>query len=715
MLLAASWSTSAVAEDEEWERDLPRGDGARIRVVDGRTGRAVPNARLRHFAEVVSELQPGHREILAAASAPLLRVFRTDEYGVAWIDWERWVRGGHWIVDAPGYAPTHEWGDSVGPVVELLPPRTLDFRLLDAAGRPVPGAVVEAYLGCPHAPALVRVRSDGEGRVRMENGPPGDAFLWVEAEGSFAWTPGFPPARTWVRGERALVLSAGTVAEGVVVDLDGTPLAGVVVRGLPEERGPAQLTGEDGRFRIVGLTRGSGLEFVHPAGERVPSILEGDRWTPGVPRRVALTPWEVAEPGGPRRLVRVRVAREDGTPVDGVPVRLVREEDGWTLAEPTDDDPPDAEVGDEEDAGEALFLLPHGTYVLDRPTAFGSHEITDVRFAVGAGDGEVFVPVRATTRPRLTVRGDIPAGATVTLAIAGAERELEPEEISGAEPVHLPADATAALRVRAGDGTWFFEVGPATVGVRTAVVEVPRPHVLRGIDRADWESVVLRDEFGECGHVETSDGLATWACGDLTLRLTAPRRGAAEDWPAYDVTVRVPTGGTDPIDVAVPSVEERRARDAVVSIVAPDADWEGSFEVSDETGEEVTRGETVPGAPFRFALRGRAWVLAEREGWAPLRAEFAAPGDLQLRWGDAAVSLTVRDEDGAPVAAALLLDGWISTVPEDPADPVVLRGLAAGPVDLVVLPNVGAFRPKALRLVLRRGETRTREVVLARR
>jgi hypothetical protein len=279
-LPAAVWAVSIVAAahaQDESERDLERGDGARVLVVDARSGRAVPGARLRQFAEVVSEPQKGHREILAAAAAPLLRVFHADEHGLAWIDWERWIRGGHWIVEAPEYAPRHEWGDSVGPVVQLLRPRTLEFLLLDAAGRPAPGAVVEAYDGCPHAPALVRTRSDPEGRVRLDGIPPGSTFLWVEAAGSFAWTPGFPAARTYVRGERAVVLSAGVVAEGVVADLDGTPLAGVVVRGAREERGPAQLTGEDGRFRIVGLTIDSGLEFVHPAGERVPSVLDADR------------------------------------------------------------------------------------------------------------------------------------------------------------------------------------------------------------------------------------------------------------------------------------------------------------------------------------------------------------------------------------------------------------------------------------------------------
>jgi hypothetical protein len=108
---------------------------------------------------------------------------------------------------------------------------------------------------------------------------------------------------------------------------------------------------------------------------------------------------------------------------------------------------------------------------------------------------------------------------------------------------------------------------------------------------------------------------------------------------------------------------------------------------------------------------------------------------VRLAWGDAAVEITAVDEDGRPVAVVVLHDGELHAgpSPEDseddedvaedesedapakPLGPATIRGLPAGPVDLVVLPRDAGLLAKALRLVLRPGETRRRAVVLTRR
>ena len=80
-----------------------------------------------------------------------------------------------------------------------------------------------------------------------------------------------------------------------------------------------------------------------------------------------------------------------------------------------------------------------------------------------------------------------------------------------------------------------------------------------------------------------------------------------------------------------------------------------------------------------------------------------------MRWGSATLRLSVRDADGAPVAAIVAVDGvrhWT-----DEGD-LVLAGLAAGPHDIIVFPAADALDGRELRLVVADGQTRARTVVV---
>jgi hypothetical protein len=74
-----------------------------------------------------------------------------------------------------------------------------------------------------------------------------------------------------------------------VFDAEGKPIAGAVVRGDNQIRGPAVATSEDGSFVLPGLVPGAPLRFFHPAGDGIAhAVVEGAR--EGVPLLVRIAP-----------------------------------------------------------------------------------------------------------------------------------------------------------------------------------------------------------------------------------------------------------------------------------------------------------------------------------------------------------------------------------------------------------------------------------------
>lgn len=545
-------------------------------------------------------------------------------------------------------------------------------------------------------------------------------MLWAEAEGTRADYVE-PEDVRYSAGERVAVLGAGVVAEGVVTDADGAPLAGVLVRSQQAQRGPAALTGTDGRYRLVGAKRSESLEFTHPLGESFLYFGDDPDWAPGFPLRIRLTPWEILRPDArARRSVRVRVTGPDGSPLPDVVLRCIQIDHGEVREGVTDDDPPDPGSDDDEDTGESVVSLPLGPYLIEPRSAFDDFGWNPVPFLLGA-DAEPPVPgvaIRATPRPRLEVVGDVPADATARLVVQGDEEPLSWDD-GVLDPVHLPAEGEAVVRVELDDGVWWFPVGPAKDGVRTATVAIPPPRLLRvpGLDA--WADVGLFDGPVQRTLREAEEGLATYATGDLVLRLVAEKSGLA-DGPGLDVPVRIDPEGSGPIDVPVPSGDARRALDVVLRVEAPDGTaFPAEFEAVDADGLDVADGETTPSSPARFPFRAGTSVRVQRDGWATLRATLDGPGERTLRWGDAAVSITALDEDGVPARFTVLLDGETFGPPgegkETDGSAVTVRGLPAGAVEFVLLPEDEDFRGKEMRLVLRPGETRSREVVFVRR
>ena len=133
--------------------------------------------------------------------------------------------------------------------------------MVDAAGRPVPDAVVLAFpLVDAHADAVlasqarVRAVADVDGRFTL-SAPPGAYRLLVEAAG-------FPlAARAPVEVPSAdltlAVEGQGRTIAGMVLR-DGAPADGATVRLAAEAGGPERRTraGADGRFAVTGLGAG---------------------------------------------------------------------------------------------------------------------------------------------------------------------------------------------------------------------------------------------------------------------------------------------------------------------------------------------------------------------------------------------------------------------------------------------------------------------------
>lgn len=149
-------------------------------------------------------------------------------------------------------------------------------RVVDAEGRPIPGALVlagdavpQGNLGAGEVPA--RAVTDAEGRYGFDGLPGFDRCLWAafpHGTAIYVATIRFPAVETFdIRLERGAPLT-GTITD----DDTGAPLAGVVVtvheRGLPVRFYGHARTDANGRYRIGTL----------PAGFVGAMILEKPGW-----------------------------------------------------------------------------------------------------------------------------------------------------------------------------------------------------------------------------------------------------------------------------------------------------------------------------------------------------------------------------------------------------------------------------------------------------
>jgi protocatechuate 3,4-dioxygenase beta subunit len=182
------------------------------------------------------------------------------------------------VARAPGLAPA---ALDLLPLVEeaelpplpMAPAAALAVRVLDAAGRPVPGAEVRAVPVLPPSddpgpepprwrPAAADATADARGLARLDVQPGASLLLSARA-------PGHPVLETEigrpVPDSIELRLPAGTARRLEVRSPDGAPAAGAAVETAAGT--PLGVTAEDGRLEIF-VPRGGALELrlLAPAG-----------------------------------------------------------------------------------------------------------------------------------------------------------------------------------------------------------------------------------------------------------------------------------------------------------------------------------------------------------------------------------------------------------------------------------------------------------------
>ncbi|MGH9360405.1 MAG: MSCRAMM family protein, partial [Thermoanaerobaculia bacterium] len=228
--------------------------------------------------------------------------------------------------------------------VALAPGSAVSGRVLDASGRPVPGAAVRPNVSADtvdesdrslEGALSLRARTDAEGRYRLDGLPPRKDYV-IEAT-----HPDHAPAsvkevalgaRESLEGVDLVLLRGGAIA-GRVVDEEGNGIAGASLWASPANAGeaadavrppfappepsgaPDASTGADGSHRLARLPAGAyTLRARDPARERLPGRRE----------QVEVAEGKTAESVdivlGPGESLSGRVVDTDGEPVESAEV-----------------------------------------------------------------------------------------------------------------------------------------------------------------------------------------------------------------------------------------------------------------------------------------------------------------------------------------------------------------------------------------------------------
>jgi protocatechuate 3,4-dioxygenase beta subunit len=214
--------------------------------------------------------------------------------------------------------------------------RTVLGKVVDASGRPVPGAEVRAWPADPQARPedLLRVR---DREMRQTAGRDGSFSLPTVAAGQLDLSfraEGAAPA--WLRGVEVpsgsgpldlgrIVLGPELVLRGTVVDDTGAAIAGAKVTAVPATTLPrpgdlagepphASLTDGDGRFALAGVETGVRLFLRAERDGFLPATQEVQPGTGSDPVLLTLDPAEA---------LRGTVVDEQGGPVEGARIALL--------------------------------------------------------------------------------------------------------------------------------------------------------------------------------------------------------------------------------------------------------------------------------------------------------------------------------------------------------------------------------------------------------
>jgi hypothetical protein len=181
-----------------------------------------------------------------------------------------------------------------GPIALTLSPKgtaPLAGRVVDAAGRPIAGAAVRLWrqlrfkngrivLADPIAAGdggfVLHPGADGRFRARGRFPAAGEYYVEATAPGRLSARSAAVPIARESDKPSVLVLRRVRTAEGRVVDRQGRPIAGAVVRQSGDGPMPTEaVTDDDGRFHLPGVIEGSALIFVEKASFR-PSLQPAD-------------------------------------------------------------------------------------------------------------------------------------------------------------------------------------------------------------------------------------------------------------------------------------------------------------------------------------------------------------------------------------------------------------------------------------------------------
>ncbi|MBL8860681.1 MAG: carboxypeptidase regulatory-like domain-containing protein [Planctomycetes bacterium] len=595
---------------------------------------------------------------------------------------------------------------------------TLRGVVLDTAGAPAAGARVQARAerGAGHWLGVgTAVTSGADGGFAIDDAPSGRLQLAARSQDEVHGDPlelQLEPGE--VRAGLVLVVPVrddASAVSGVVLDLDGKPLAGAVLHmtSSTPRGGGASTSGrrsdEHGRFRFVG-TRDSRFEIAaaHPHGETSPALARDvPAGTHGLELR--LVPLVTSE---------LLVVGSLGAPIERFAFRLHVERNGVRRVESS------SKLA-ERPAGRAAFALPAEpfTIAVDAP-GFASRE-------VGPFDpGQRLTPYQVALDPVPALVGRVVRGTEpVPGALVRAQRALEPGqsiEIGGFDARAAPCDRCPvtksdqdgrfALDVPSA-GAWLLRAesqgavsalaGPAPVvsGARAAEVVIdlapagslegfarssagrPLPHRRVGASNGDADvRLATTDERG----AYRFEGLAA---GPWQVRLVAsdfsPRPGQretqrrGEDAPPIAWDCQVAAGRTTRHDLVEEAPVELVVLVRDASARFPPAAWSLRAAPADPRSK-LARAQARAGEDGSFHLRleraGRWRVTAEvaqgvTRAQLALELEVTADGQqLSVALGRGAVQGRVA---GVGAGAQVVLTGvatdgvrvWASTSTRD--------------------------------------------------
>ncbi|HTE04691.1 MAG TPA: carboxypeptidase-like regulatory domain-containing protein, partial [Planctomycetota bacterium] len=407
-------------------------------------------------------------------SAALVRTDERGEFRIPGLGDETW----RLFAGAPGFEPAGSAPARPGaPAMDfrLHPERPLLLRVVDGAGRRVPGAEASACWEAGHG---------GRGVLAVEAAPESSFLVHPQGAPLVAITvtaPGFAARQFLVQPARlaspelGVTLSAEARVDGRLVDDRGELVPDAWLEFLPARTDTPSGDGLPGRD-VPGVgddssSRGAGRVVRVSGGRFSAGGLSAGAWTvdvaaagllPGPPTRLTLTEAQHLQD----LLIRVprcgeirgQVHRADGTPVRAAPALL----EGWitlTAVGAADGDDRQTVLGED---GSFLFgQLPAGSYVVD--SGLGATTSVDVP-AGGSVQVDLLVPRWPMVRG-LVLDGDRP--------VAGAAIDPDPRG-DGVQDVHVEGAVSDEhgrfTLVVHGTGTFALRAGTAAGGLSDEVV-----------------------------------------------------------------------------------------------------------------------------------------------------------------------------------------------------------------------------------------------------